>query len=317
MVDLARRRVYPWLFLCARAAFAAALFLSASAVATSCKGRTLEDLLGPKEGDACSTYEGNCTSPNSLIVCVDGKYIARKCSGPQGCITDDTAHTSSCDWEADLVGTACAASEANEAACVSSDQAILQCTSGTMKLTGCEGPRKCEETANKAVICDASIGTVGAPCTWEGGPSCAKDGKTVLTCTHGAFVETKQCKGPKGCQAFAEGNAWRVECDHSVAEVGDVCTGVGSTCSIDKKAVLDCKEGRFVHQYKCLGELGCHRLDGLTCDNSRADVGDPCKGEETAVCSVDKKARLRCRQGAYVLERKCTCSVEGGLVNCT
>lgn len=312
MLHLARRRARPW-----RAAFAMVIFISASAAATSCKGRSLDDLFGPKEGDACTTYEGKCTSSSSQIVCVDGRYIARRCSGPRGCTTDEASKSSSCDWEADLAGTACAAAEATEGSCVSNDQAILQCTGGRMTLTGCEGPRKCDEAANKTVVCDASIGTVGERCSWEGAPSCANDGKTVITCTRGAFEKTKECKGPKGCQAFLEGDAWRVECDHSLAEVGDVCSGVGSTCSLDKKSMLLCKDGRFVHEHKCLGELGCHTLKGPACDNSAAEVGDPCQGESTAVCSVDKKARLSCRQGTYVLDRQCSCKVDGDFVRCT
>jgi hypothetical protein len=52
-----------------------------------------------------------------------------------------------------------------------------------------------------------------------------------------------------------------VKCDNTVASAGDACVRDGdAACSIDTKAVLECKGGKFVQTEKCPGRC---KVEGL------------------------------------------------------
>ena len=298
-----------------RSAAALLLFGSAGVVTVGCKGLDLDDLLGPKEGGRCEKDTAKCIDHKSQLWCVNGKFVKRSCSGPSGCKTNDNANTVMCDWELDLAGTRCAASEENEAGCTADRKAMVRCSLGELRPVGCEGPSGCTELANGKISCDGSVGAIGGSCGFDG-PACDKDGKTSLLCKGEKLVKDADCRGPGGCKAFMEGDSWRVECDRSLATVGDTCPGDGAACSVDRKAFLECKDGRFVATLNCLGKNACHEKGAsVFCDASVGNVGDTCSDPSGSACSVDGKAILQCKNEKLVLERKCKCTVAGDLFN--
>lgn len=81
--------------------------------------------------------------------------------------------------------------------------------------------------------------------------------------------------------------------------------------------MLRCRDGALAPYVECHGPAGC-TSEGTShhCDQSIADVGDPC-GVELA-CRRDGRARLVCRDGAFAHERACPggCTSEGGRLTC-
>lgn len=96
-------------------------------------------------------------------------------------------------------------------------------------------------------------------CKKEAGKSCGNEneavceGSAVLTCTKGTWVKS-ECRGPKGCAV----NQNFVECDHTLATLGDVCDHEeGIACAVDGKALLKCANGKFAVDEACTGETTC------------------------------------------------------------
>jgi hypothetical protein len=124
----------------------------------------------------------------------------------------------------------------------------------------------------KKVTCDNSIANLGDTCREEEDYACSPDKKTALACRGGKFVQASLCKGPKGCRVTGEGNnKFKVECDDSVAGVGDPCEKEDHySCTADEKAILRCKgkkfellpvEERCKPKEKCVirnGQVGCY-----------------------------------------------------------
>lgn len=291
-----------------------ALLALATSVFVGCKGVSLDELLGPQEGDPCDTDAARCLDGKRQLWCVNGRFVQRACSGPDGCKTNQASNLITCDWELDLVGTRCSASEERNGACTADGKAMLRCDLGEIKPWGCTGPEGCTELANGKISCDGSRGTVGGSCALEG-PACDVDGKTALVCKNGVLSKDGDCRGPDGCKSFLEGDGWRVECDRSIAAVGDVCPSAGAACSQDERSFLECRGGQFVSSMRCLGKDGCHEKGGnIYCDSSIGNVGDVCS--DGAACAEDGKSILTCKDGKLVTERKCSCVVESEFVTC-
>lgn len=281
-----------------------------------CKGRALDDLFAAKPGDACEPDTAQCIDPHRQLWCVDRKFIERRCSGKEGCKTNEAANLVTCDWDADLDGTRCTPKEEGEAGCSDDGRVMARCERGMIVVRPCEGPEACSELANGKITCDGSVGTVGAPCGFEG-LSCAKDGKTSLRCDGGKLAKDAECRGPAGCKSFNEGDGWRVECDRSVAMPGDACPSAGAACSPDGASFLRCEGGVFVTSLLCRGKDACaQKGEDIVCDGSLGELGDRCAQEGSSTCSVDGKAMLRCEAGKLVKDRACKCVVEGEFLSC-
>src|SRR5690349_8356013 len=70
-----------------------------------------------------------------------------------------------------------------------------------------------------------------AGCAAEGGYDCTPDRRALTRCQGGRAVVVSTCRGSRGC---AIGQA--VDCDHSIAMVGDPCDGAREiACSADRK----------------------------------------------------------------------------------
>lgn len=130
-------------------------------------------------------------------------------------------------------------------------------------------------------------------------PVCAADNKKELECQHSKLVVAEKCGGHSGCS----GKGDYLECDQTVAAVGDRCSGDGKACAHDKRSELECNDSRFVLASTCSGPRGCTATGGrVHCDDSFAAPGDACASRDYA-CSAFKplmacKGPLHCRATA-------------------
>lgn len=129
----------------------------------------------------------------------------------------------------------------------SSDRAgVMQCQRGAwVPVQRCGGPRGCGMAGNQ-VQCDtgqpaAPAPAAGGPCAPEGTYECSADRRGLNACRGGRWTLASTCRGQRGC---VSGTA--VDCDHSVALVGDPCDGPKEiACSADGRALLRCSGGVY------------------------------------------------------------------------
>ncbi len=91
---------------------------------------------------------------------------------------------------------------------------------------------------------------------------------------------------------------------------GEACSDTPGSCS-DKASHLVCTGGKYVLE-TCKGPGGCNDDKTLTCDNTKADVGDGCGHDGARACSADGSKELRCRGGQFAIEWSCRggCTVD-------
>ena len=127
--------------------------------------------------------------------------------------------------------------------CGADRASVVQCQRGAwVLLQPCGGG--CS-IANGGIQCapgtSPSQGGAGVPCAAEGGYDCTPDRRALTICRGGRTVIASTCRGARGCSV-----AHAVDCDHSVALVGDPCDGPKEiACSQDAKALLRCVNGVY------------------------------------------------------------------------
>ena len=119
---------------------------------------------------------------------------------------------------------------------------VVQCQrGGWVVLQPCPGG--CS-IANNTILCAPGAppqAGVGVPCAAEGGYDCTPDRRALTVCRGGRTVMASTCRGARGCSV---GNA--VDCDHSIALVGDPCDGPKEiACAQDAKSMLRCVNGIY------------------------------------------------------------------------
>ncbi len=98
--------------------------------------------------------------------------------------------------------------------------------------------------------CDMGTLSEGTACDKknEGNASCSPDKKSMLLCKSGKMVVASKCGGQHGCRQMGT----KIDCDSSIAEVGDICEEENTTaCNPEKKALLKCKSGKMVKDKAC------------------------------------------------------------------
>jgi pimeloyl-ACP methyl ester carboxylesterase len=192
------------------------------------------------------------------------------------------------------------------ARCLDKQTALMCIPAGKVLAVPCRGPTGCGPGATAGLsTCDSSIGIVGEPCSGQQW-TCSKDHRERLQCESGSWKVIEDCLGPNGCRVSSvSSNAIALTCDSSVAALGGHCVG-GSTCSVDHDALLECESGEWKRKDDCLGPEAC-RIEGqsVRCDRSRGRLAAVCSSPGAVSCSVDGKARLRCADGQFALDRKC------------
>ncbi|MEZ4223057.1 MAG: hypothetical protein R3B13_19090 [Polyangiaceae bacterium] len=137
---------------------------------------------------------------------------------------------------------------------------ILTCRSGKWEEVACKGPEGC--AAQGAIVkCDETLAQEGDPCGNPEGDhySCSVDKTHELKCEASKWKMIGKCGGPKGCAP----GAVMIDCDNSVATIGDLCgKDEDAACSKDKKAILVCQGGKFKESQKCEDDTSC-KAEGL------------------------------------------------------
>lgn len=202
------------------------------------------------------------------------------------------------------------------------DKKALACHDGKWEEMSCKGPDGCSKASGEHA-CDQSVAEDKDVCNLVDDYVCTSDKKGMLQCTKNKWTLVQSCLGERSCVMEKK----KVTCDNSVANPGDACREEEDyACTVDKKAALACRGGKFTQASLCKGPKGC-RVTGskeagfkVECDDSVANQGDACEKEEHFSCSADERAILKCRSKKFEIEEKCKskekCQIKGGQVGC-
>lgn len=215
----------------------------------------------PKAGGGCKIETKEvCIDDKKALACHDGKWEEMTCKGPDGCSKATGEHV--CDQSVAEDKDAC--NLADDYVCTSDKKGMLQCTKNKWTLVqSCLGDRACL-MEKKKVTCDNSVANVNDACREEEDYACTPDKKAALACRQSRFVQASLCKGPKGCRVTgSKEQGFKVECDDSVAQVGDACEKEEHfSCASDEKSILKCKNKKFEIEEKCKGKEKCQIKGG-------------------------------------------------------
>jgi hypothetical protein len=193
----------------------------------------------------------------------------------------------------------------------------LYCKGGSFATATCGGPLGCKKVDND-LLCDQSESSPGSACLGEDDRACTKDKKQVLACRNGSFAVVATCKGKKGCSPLGK----MASCDATIADRNDPCEKDGeAACSSDGRTALKCTLHKWEVARFCRGGGGCtNDEDSVVCDESIAEIDDPCAIPGRLACSSDKKNELICQGGRFALSRacknQCKISPSGHTVKC-
>ncbi len=206
------------------------------------------------------------------------------------------------------------------------DKSALACHDGKWEEMSCKGPAGCAKSGNE-YVCDQSVAKEGEVCNLSNNFVCTADKKAMLECQKNKWVTSQTCLGERGCSI----NEKKITCDNSIANLDDKCPaeddGIDYACTPDKKAALVCRKGKFVMASPCKGPKAC-RVAGdkssgfkVECDDSVANVGDPCEKEGHYACAPDERSIVRCKDKKFVQDDKCTkpkerCTLRDNQVGC-
>jgi hypothetical protein len=199
-----------------------------------------------------------------------------------------------------------------QGACADPRNALTCGTDQKFMTMACKGPNGCViDPGSRKVQCDDSVADDGDVCLMSQSENfaCSVDKKKALKCEAGTFKVYENCRGPKACSIKHDWATMTddVFCDTTMQNKGDPCIKPGNVvCSADLKQMLQCKDGTYdIYRY-CRGASGCSvQHDGPHCDESLAELNDPCGMPGMVVCSNDGKAELICRGGKFLHEREC------------
>ncbi|MFT3713982.1 MAG: hypothetical protein QM817_40490 [Archangium sp.] len=212
----------------------------------------------PKEGGACKDQEGSCIDKQNALVCIGGTLAKVKCrKSATGCM--EVLGNVSCDVDRD-VGVACADDGSSD--CSGDGKKMLDCKDGKWALRmNCS--KLCVSNVN-GVRCENAEGAEGDPCTQEQFDSavCSADKKTLLVCDGKKFFAASSCKGQNHCRAVNK----QIECDTSMADIGDPCEEEDKlSCDTAKKVMLKCSGKKFVKEKDCKKRCN-NAFDKYSCD---------------------------------------------------
>lgn len=202
----------------------------------------------PKAGGACKTEaEVKCTDDKNALVCTSGKWEALPCRGLNGCMSM-MGSPGTCTNDGFKEGEPCPDDEGNPE-CSSDHKASLKCVDKHWKkVNDCNGQHGCVSNA-QGTNCDMGTSDVGSTCTKEneGNVACSPDKKSELVCEKGKMIVMSECKGLHGCRQLGD----KLDCDRSLADIGDACSAAEKACNPTKKMLLTCKDGKFAKSKDC------------------------------------------------------------------
>ncbi|HYQ14120.1 MAG TPA: hypothetical protein VEQ58_00120, partial [Polyangiaceae bacterium] len=159
-----------------------------------------------------------------------------------------------CDISGNEPGDVCSKADEGVAVCAGPD-AMLACHGRKFERVPCRGPRGCAMLGEQA-SCDQSVADVAEACNKPNAKACSVDLTQVLSCVDGQMAAQYFCRGPARCSSAGG----KLACDQTVAKLGDSCDpGLSGhiACSEDKKALITCKDERFVPAERCKAGTVC------------------------------------------------------------
>jgi hypothetical protein len=196
-----------------------------------------------------------------------------------------------------------------QAVCADNTSALTCGADSKFASMACRGPKGCLKKGG-IIACDNSVAQLNDGCNEENDVACSTDKKTALECHGGKFVVGETCKGTKGCEIKEE----KITCDNDVADVDDPCHFIGDyACTSDKTYVLKCVDHKMTKLNSCRGTKACrvfelpqeHKIE-FVCDDSVAQLNDPCDEEGEFACAVDRKAIYQCKSNVFTMLKACT-----------
>lgn len=210
----------------------------------------------PRSGGSCNTAaRETCVDDKQALACHDGKWEELRCRGPLGCVAKGAE--GECDQSVADDKDACNLS--GNFVCTSDKKAMLECAKNRWSFVqSCLGSRGCVMDQKK-VTCDNSVASAGDACREEDDHACSADQKTALVCRSGKFVLASNCKGKNGCKIGGDKNTgFKVECDDSLANVGDPCEKEGQySCAPDERSIVKCVSKKFSQDDRCKPKEKC------------------------------------------------------------
>ncbi len=209
----------------------------------------------PKAGGACKLeMKEICVDAKQSLVCHDGKWEEMTCRGPGGC--GKAGNDFTCDQTVAEEKDVC--NLANDFVCSGDKKNMLECQKNHWTFSqACLGDRACT-MEQKKVICDNSTANAGDACREEDDYACSVDKKVALVCRSGKFATASICKGKNACKILGEKGAFKVECDDTVANIGDACDKENHyACAPDEKQIVKCVNKKFVGDDKCKSREKC------------------------------------------------------------
>ena len=205
--------------------------------------------------------------------------------------------------------------------CVDAKQALV-CHDGKWEDMTCRGPSGCAKNGNES-SCDQTVAEDKDVCNLASDFVCSGDKKSMLECQRNRWTFSQSCLGERSCSMEQR----KVICDNSTASAGDACREEDDyACSPDKKVALVCRSQKFTVANNCKGKNGCKIVGDkatgfkVECDDSIANIGDPCDKESHYACAPDEKQIVKCVSKKFVADDKCKrnekCAVKGELVGC-
>lgn len=194
----------------------------------------------------------------------------------------------------------------------------MVCVNGKLEALACRDNVGCMDMGDGDDNCSNGTHNVGEPCKEEGNFECSVDTKAMLKCDSKHWTKVDDCKGQHGCVSNAKG----ATCDKGSGNPGDPCTPENegnAACTGDGKNLLICHKGTMNIGATCKGMNGCRQAgDKLDCNETIADLGDPCEGDEgKTACSTDKKTRLVCKSAKFAKDKVCkSCTVLIDQIQC-
>jgi hypothetical protein len=207
----------------------------------------------PKAGGSCTakppvakSFDGVCEGKEAALVCLNGTYTQIKCrKGAVGCM--EVMGSVSCDIIED-VGEPCFGDR--EVGCSSDGKKMMTCTGGKWALKmACKSSLGCVENV-EGVRCTSGEAAENDPCEehQKNQGSCSADKTQLLVCDGKKFFVASTCRGQNKCRALGA----KIDCDASMAEVGDPCEEPDAlSCDVAKKHMLKCTDGKFVMHEAC------------------------------------------------------------------
>jgi hypothetical protein len=197
---------------------------------------------------------------------------------------------------------------AGQMVCADGASALTCGNDGKFRAMTCRGPQGCKTTGG-TIACDDTFAQDKDGCDEDGEVACSTDKKAALECKGGVFGVGETCKGPHGCEVTAD----KIRCDNDIADLNDPCHFDGDyACSTDKIFVLKCVDHKMQKLNSCRGTKGCRVIElpqekklEFACDDSIAQLDDPCDEDGEHACAMDKKSILVCKSQKFIQHKAC------------